>query len=428
MFLIELNEYNREMLQRLCAVTPLPNIENILTWQHCATYTPDLSSSGFLDPWCQWVSVHTGQPSSQHQLKNLGDVPSKATKQLWEHWSDRGESSVVWGVMNASRAKANGCIAFIPDPWTFTEDAFPARYQGLISLPRYLSKNYLSPSKRHLVKESFGLLWTGLRSTKARDWYHGAKILASGARQFGKAHLTSIVLFEYFSAMAFLRAIERFKPDHSILFLNMLAHAQHHYWIDKDPSKSPQLIYVAKVIDEIIGNCLAAHQSDVKGQQIAMLNAISQKNTNDEPAWILYVPKSHAEFLNIFDIGSNHVEPLMTNDAHVFFETEEAADRGERRLRALEIHGKPLLHVERHSSNRNQIFYKGIFSQALDANDIINCENISVPFFEYFTKIVQRTGRHVQEGDILSNMPNMPKTLEITEIFDFLNANKAKNV
>jgi hypothetical protein len=85
----------------------------------------------------QWVSVHTGVPSSQHGVKNLGDVPNLAEDQIWERWSRRGLSSIVWGVMNGDRRKAENCRIFIPDPWTFSESAYPRNFQGLIALPRY---------------------------------------------------------------------------------------------------------------------------------------------------------------------------------------------------------------------------------------------------------------------------------------------------
>lgn len=428
MLIIELNEYNKKLLQRLSEHGKLKNIKRILSWKHCTTYTPDQVSSGFLDPWCQWVSIHTGEPSSVHGLKNLGAVPPPEKRQLWQHWSERNESSIVWGVMNASRADAKACKVFIPDPWTFSEEAHPSSFDGLIELPRYLSKNYISPSKTHVTKKILGLIYACFKNTRPQDWFYGMRILFKGIKQFGKSPLTSIAIFEWFSAMAFLRTAECYKPDHSILFLNMLAHAQHHYWIEKNPVKSIQLVFVAEVIDKILGRCLQVYQEQNGEEQIVIVNAISQKNTTDEAAWVLYVPNSHVNFLKTFDIVCSKVEPLMTNDAQVFFENEQDALRGERRLKALKIRGKPLLHVERHPKNPLQIFYKGVFADALEKNDVLNCENISVLFFEHFSKVVQRTGRHVQEGDILTTIVDTPEALKTYEVFDFFNLRGKKTI
>ena len=116
MLLIELNEFNRELLQSIAATHQLRHLQQMLGWNRAGTFTSDEYDSGFLDPWVQWVSVHTGVPSSLHGVKNLGDVPNLAQDQLWERWSERGIGSVVWGVMNGSRRKATACKAFVPDP------------------------------------------------------------------------------------------------------------------------------------------------------------------------------------------------------------------------------------------------------------------------------------------------------------------------
>ena len=110
----------------------------------------------------------------------------------------------------------------------------------------------------------------------------------------------------------------------------------------------------------------------------------------------------------------------MTNDAHVFFETEAEAKRGERRLKSLEVVGKPLLHVERSNINPKKCFYKCIFTEQLNRDAILSCENISLHFNECFSEVVQRTGRHVQKGDILSNESGLPKSLGIEKVFNYL--------
>lgn len=420
MLVIELNEYNKELLEKMSSKFDLPNIKKILSWQYCETYTSDDVSSGYLDPWCQWVSVHTGKRSDEHQLKNLGEVPNENIIQIWEHWDKNNETSIIWGVMNGNRSGAERCKAFVPDPWTFQEEAFPKQLNSLISLPRYLSKNYLNPSKLVIFREMLRFLFACLKSTRPKDWFMGLKIFVRGAQKFKGSHLTLICFFEWFSSMAFLKTYKRVQPDHGILFLNLLAHAQHHYWTDEDPSKSPQLIYVIEIIENILGCCIGTLDEMKKTQNIMMLNAITQKNTNNEPTWILYVPKSHEIFLKKFEIGFSHVEPLMTNDAHVFFETEAEAKRGERRLKSLEVDGKPLLHVERSLINPKKCFYKSIFTKPLNHDAMLSCGNISLPFNECFSEIVKRTGRHIQKGDILSNVSGLPKILSIEKVFNYL--------
>src|SRR5438270_13961953 len=113
------------MLENVARIAGLKNLQAVLRWNHAGTWTSDEYESGFLEPWVQWVSVHTGVPSSQHGIKNLGDVPNLAEDQIWERWSRRGLSSIIWGVMNGDRRKAKNCRILIPDAWTLSEGPHP---------------------------------------------------------------------------------------------------------------------------------------------------------------------------------------------------------------------------------------------------------------------------------------------------------------
>src|ERR1700744_5416267 len=118
MLVIELNEFNDALLRGIAETHELKHLKQVLSWNHATTWTSDTYDSGFLEPWVQWVSVHTGVPSNRHGIKTRGDVRKRAEEQLWERWSRRGLSSVVWGVMNGARGDAERCRVFIPDPWT----------------------------------------------------------------------------------------------------------------------------------------------------------------------------------------------------------------------------------------------------------------------------------------------------------------------
>jgi len=253
MLLIELNEFNCDLLRNIARTHQLSHLQEALSWNRAATWTSDEYESGFLEPWVQWVSVHTGVASSQHAVKNLGDVPNLAEDQIWERWSTHGLTSIVWGVMNGNRRNANACKVFVPDPWTFSEDAYPDHYRGLIALPRYLAKNYLDFSKLTAARKGFDLVRTLIVSTRGSDFIDGLRIFWRGVRQFGMTNAVFIVFFEYLSAMAFIGAVEQNRPDAAIVFINMLAHVQHHYWRADDGSACPQIVFAATATDEILG-------------------------------------------------------------------------------------------------------------------------------------------------------------------------------
>jgi hypothetical protein len=403
MLLIELNEFNKDLLQNIAGIHQLKHLQQVLGWSRAGTWTSDEYETGFLEPWVQWVSVHTGVPSRQHGVKNLGDVLNLAEDQIWERWSRRGLSSVVWGVMNGNRRSADGCKVFVPDPWTFSEDAYPASYQGLIGLPRYLAKNYLDFSKLTAARKGYGLARTLLRSVEGADFVDGLRIFWRGFRQFGATNAVFIVFFEYLSAMAFIRAVEQNRPDAAIIFINMLAHVQHHYWKSGDGSDCPQIAFAAIATDEILGKLVARCKGIVSNGRVAMMNALSQTCTIEEPPWILYRPKNHARLIAFLGLEATGVEPLMTYDAHVFFAMAEATARGAAILEGARIDGKPLFFVERDTHDPLKLFYRVAMSDPVGPDAQFTYHNMAARFADHFTAIVQRTGKHNQNGDLFAN-------------------------
>jgi hypothetical protein len=403
MLLIELNEFNNDLLLGVAQTRGLKHVQEVLGWNHARTSTADAYETGFLEPWVQWVSVHTGVPSGRHGVKNLGDVPNLAEDQLWERWSRRGLSSIVWGVMNGDRRNAERCKIFVPDPWTLSEDAYPKKFQGLIALPRYLAKNYLDFSKLTALRRGFGLVTTLLGSMKFRDFLDGLRVVRRGMAQFGSANVVFIVYFEYLSAMAFIRSVEQNRPDAAIIFINMLAHVQHHYWKTRDGTACPQIEFAAVVIDEIIGKILTRCKPIIGNGDVAVMNALSQNCTIDEAPWILYRPNNHASLIAFLGLKATRVEPLMTYDAHVFFQTAEDARDGAEILDRARIGDQRLFFVEPDHHDPLKLFYRVEMHDPVEADATFTYRNKIARFADHFTAIVQRTGKHSQTGDLYAN-------------------------
>jgi hypothetical protein len=411
MLIIELNEFSAELLSTIADRSSLRHVQSILSSHHTKTSTTDLYDSGFLEPWVQWVSVHTGTPSATHSIKHLGDIPNLDQEQMWERWSNRGIRSVIWGVMNGSRRKAERCEVFIPDPWAFSEDAYPSGFQSLVSLPRYLAKNYLDFSKLKAALEGAKLIGRLVVSMRFSDFVAGLRVFWKGYSRFGPANVVFIVFFEYLSAMAFIRVVERLKPDAAVVFLNMVAHVQHHYWKDRSGLECPQLQYTVASVDEILGKIRARCTAAMKDDRVAVLNALSQGCTSEEDPWILYRPKSHEALIELIDISAVRVEPLMTYDAHVFFADQAAAAHGIEVLSTVMVGEIPLFHVEADPHNKRKVFYRVALHDPVDEAARLTFNNRSALFAEHFVAIVQRTGKHTPAGDLFTNFEGPGRTL-----------------
>ena len=292
----------------------------------------------------------------------------------------------------------------MPDPWTFSEDAYPKKFQGLIELPTVnLAKNYLDFSKLTALRKGSGLVKTLLGSMKVRDFFDGLRVLRRGMAQFGSANVTFIVYFEYLSAMAFIRSVEQIRPEAAIIFINMLAHVQHHYWKTRDGSACPQIEFVTVVIDEIIGKILARCKPAIGRGDVAIMNALSQNCTIDEAPWILYRPNNHAGLISFLGVKAARVEPLMTYDAHVFFQTADDAREGAEILDRARIGDHRLFFVEPDQHDPLKLFYRVEMHDPVEADATFTYRNEVARFSDHFTAIVQRTGKHSQVGDLYAN-------------------------
>jgi hypothetical protein len=426
--IIELNEFNAELLYKIAHRKKYRNILALLELKHVKTITKDRYSSGFLEPWVQWVSVHTGQPSHIHKIKHLGDVPSLGEKQIWEKWSDDGLKSIVWGVMNGSRGQAPRCEVFVPDPWTFSEGTTPNRLEALIELPRYLARNYLDISKARVVFGGINLLLALANLTKVVDLLIGCGILARCLRLFGMRNITFILFFEFLSAMSFFRVVQKREPDVAIVFLNSIAHAQHHYWKNQDGVDCREIEMAVEVVDRIVGRFLSTDRKPSCFSELHLMNALSQRCTINDDPWILYRPKNHALLMECLCSGVSRVEPLMTYDAHVFFDTTENAETGYVVLKNAMVNDQQIFHVEKDQSNSRKLFYRVEMTDPVDSDTRFSAAEFDGVFLEHFTAIVQRTGKHVQEADLFTMRSNMPDEIENHMIMHSLKPNVPKSV
>lgn len=410
LIVLELNEFNRDLLAQCAREFALPSLQKILSFHETRTHTHDTTESDYLEPWVQWVTVHTKTPSSEHQIKHLGDISQLRQTQIWEDLSRRGISTGVWGAINGSRAGAENCRFFVPDPWVFSEQAFPSSLNYLINLPRYLAKNRKNIS---LIRIGFHLLEfckillnpgvVGAAIAESPRFF--ARVLKDGPREY-----VSFSLFEYLSSLEFIRCWKRDRPQVAFLFLNTVAHLQHYYWDLTDAANRARFRYCLRHLDSICERVLALDTD------LVLFNGLSQMNTLHEPEWVAYRPADHDEFLRFYGIRYAKVEPLMSYDAILLFDRDEDAIEARRRLEELRVRGRPLLFAETYQGDPKRLFYRLAFTDPAGDNDVIDGGGKSVPFFRVMTRITSRTGRHVQTGNLFSSLRIFPESIENTEV------------
>lgn len=416
--LLELNEFNAALLEKAGRELGLQNIQDVLSAPKTDTFTRDTYESNFLEPWVQWVSVHTGKASARHQIKHLGDVPHLGIPQLWETLSQYGITSGIWGVMNGSRGSASQCKFFFPDPWTASEPGFPSELSKTLELPRLLSKNYLNLPWLQVFKKSVSFIRALFRSGAVGGLLSQLPGLVLDLISHGPKHYVFIAHMDLLAARLYIRYYRKYSPDFGILFVNCIAHVQHHHWNSSVPlSKNRALAFTFRRVDQIIELLKSAVPL---GGELLVLNGLSQKNTNDEPDWLLYRPKDHAGFLRAIGVTFDSAEPHMTYDAHVFFGTEKERDQAVQILKSVHVRGRPIFLVETYSEDPKKIFYRVDFSERVDSGERFQVGEKFFRFSDHFEAIVVRTGKHIPNGNIYGKIEGMPNRIENHEVYDWI--------
>lgn len=409
---IELNEFNVGLLQQAADRFGLKHINTVLNWRHCETQADHDKEHNGLDPWCQWVSIHTEQPSSTHNVIRLGDVDKLRHAQIWERLGEQGISTGVWGVMNARRNDAPLNCFFTTDPWNFTESPFPESVAGFFALPVYYSKNYMDLSYMQAAKAAVTTLVTTLKQLPAGTlWKDFLFVL----RQVRGAKLNTCFLFgafELLSTRLFLKFRKKHDPRVCFVFLNLIAHFQHHDWKSVDDiDDSSRAVF--SFLDRILGALLVEVSG---GQRVLLLNAFTQKNVSQD-AFYCYRQINPLGFLQRIGLQPIRVEQCMTNDGHAFFSTAEACHRAANCLRGARIGDVAAFTIEVDERQPTRLFYQFAYWGPADSNTKLQIANETISLFSEFALHAKRTGAHVTQGSAFFKGLELPPTAANYEVF-----------
>lgn len=395
LLLIELNEFNPDFLKAAADQFELRHISRMLSFNHARTDTMDKVEHQGLDPWVQWVGIHTGLPSTEHGIKRLGLTKSQ-NRQIWHALAEAGFTWGVWGAMNAPLGTSEGCAFFMPDPWSFDERAYPPELNALLDLPRYTSKNYLDLDWRAMFRKGLRFIGYLMKPARLQILARFMKEALCAVLRAGANVHTFTTLLDYLSVLVFQRLRERDRPDFSLIFLNHIAHLQHHFWL-ADGKIHPQMKLGLQLCDAMLGVLLPDEASD---DAVVVVNGLKQINV-DGRGFCCYRQKNPADALRRMGIHNVKVEQCMTHDAHLVFDNRRDADRAEHIIASAVLStGKAVFNVER--LDERSLFYQIDFEDEVPLGSSLTVGGIVVRFDDIFEFVVERTGAHISEGDIYS--------------------------
>ena len=88
LILLEFNELSSPVIKKLMALGELPNFERFYNEAEVHETEADERAPN-LEPWIQWITVHTGIPYRDHGIQRLGDGHELNEPSLWDNVSER---------------------------------------------------------------------------------------------------------------------------------------------------------------------------------------------------------------------------------------------------------------------------------------------------------------------------------------------------
>jgi len=392
LIIVELNEFNEELLKKASNDLNLRNIKKFLDMNKSETISSDNKEHFGLDPWVQWVSIHTGCPHEIHKIDHLADVKNLKYPQIWETLGEKGFSSGVWGAMNSSRNNAKGCCFFLPDPWTYYENALPEKINDFLALPRYFSKNYLSLSVFKVITKIFKMLRFLIFEINLFYLYKEISYSFICLLRIGLNDNLLFSLFDLISAKVFVKYKKKFDPNLAIIFFNCLAHAQHKDWSKNNITRDMKM--TINTVDRILG--IIFEELEEKDSLI-VLNGLGQKNV-DGTNYFIYRQNNPKVFLETLEIKFSDLEQCMTNESHVTFDNDSDMQNAISILKKASINGEKLFEVEKDKENAKKIFFQMNFFKSIDKGANFFIGKKKYKFFKYFSLLARRTGVHTPNG------------------------------
>lgn len=399
LILLELNEINFDVVENYLARSPdkYPAFQKLLAGKNVRTFCEKKYEQ--IEPWIQWVSVHSGLSFEDHAVFRLGDIVGTDVPQIFEMIEQRGLRVGAVSAMNAEN-RLQAPSYFIPDPWTIT----PSDGSWWSSvLTKALSQVVNDNSQaRVTASSSFTLVLALLRFTGVRNYHAYLRLIfTSRGAPWRKALVLDLLLHDIHRTL-FLKH----RTNFSTLFLNAGAHIQHHYFLNAKPfqksvaQKNPEwyvrpnldpIEEMLTVYDQIIGQCI-----NIPGTELLVATGLSQKPYDRVKYY--YRLKNHSEFLRLAGIKFRAVTPRMTRDFLLEFETESEAKNAQLQLSEIRIANDNAPLFGEIDCRGASLFVTLTYPSQISEDMLIEVNNSQINLIQHVSFVAIKNGMHQECG------------------------------
>lgn len=411
-FLLELNEINFDFVQKYVGQGRLPNFAQIIR-EHGIIKTTSEERYEELEPWIQWVTAHTGKSFAEHGVFRLGDIVDFDIEQIWEFLEQRGLLVGAISPMNASNRVTRPAF-FLPDPWTKT------LVSGSYVMKRLSSA--LSQAVNDNAQSRLGasaLLWLlagVIRYARFRNYGQYARHLL---RTIKRQSWAKVQILEELLADLAIGQTRAKRPDFVSLFMNAGAHIQHHYmfnagvyegvqsnpeWLiskDADP-----ILDIYSQYDRILGDL----RESLPDYRLILATGLHQDPFPETKYyWRL---RDHGAFLNLIGVEFRSVEPRMSRDFLVTFDSVETALHAQNILeRVTAEDGEPVFEVD---NRGDSLFVMLVYPHEIADTMAIRVGNTHYPAFRQHAAFVAiKNGEHNGLGYLIDTAERSPQSATV---------------
>jgi len=230
LLLLEFNEIDRGLLERGVESGALPAFARLRAQAAC--FETEAGDST-LEPWVQWVTLHTGVPLARHGAVQLAYGPAVPQPFVWETLSAAGHRVWVCGAMNGrDRADLRGAILL--DYWAPAVSGSP--FFGFQRFVNACVSRHVDLRHRVPWPEAAGFLGFMLRrGLRASTVVRAVRHLASAT--LTRTPWRAVFALEDCQLDLFLHERRRLDPEFAVFFVNSVAHLQHNYWREAEPER-----------------------------------------------------------------------------------------------------------------------------------------------------------------------------------------------
>lgn len=386
----------------------LKELQDISNYTRYKVASTEIKEKDGLDPWCQWVTVHTGVDLKEHGIRELGEGERLKCKQIWEDLSERGIEIGVFGVMNAKAVR--GLKYYCSDVWTTQGKAYPDWLGNMLEAGIYASQNYLELSKRTLMRKGIKSAFSVARKAKLNGIARMIEYLYMTGAKYGINIHTLTSAFEYFCIMGLVCSKEWKESEVDFLFINLIAHLQHQFWNPTRPHRFMEhgMLTLELIIQEI--------KRDTHVEDLIVLNGLEQRNIYGRESKI-YRQRNPEVFMRFLGIRGCEVEQKMTNDCVYRGKDVDAAAEAYKILQATLIDDKALFEVKWEGGE--EVFCR--LADELVINEksrIISGERV-YDAVRLIDLVCERTGEHKPTGSLFSSrkvVENVEKTKDLYRV------------